>query len=210
MKPVAYSGAKFGRLTLKTLLKVKWEPLRWEVICDCGKEKVVAQYSIVSGATKSCGCLQKESAKRRSIPDNVKETSIYSVWKAMLRRCENPDSSNYAYYGGRGIKVCERWHDFNLFYSDVGERPTPLHSIDRKDNTGDYTPDNFRWATKAEQTANRRNAVTLEYRGQTYRLQELADMAGVSYLAFWMRLRRGCTVEQAVHTVPYSKIRKEA
>lgn len=82
----------------------------------------------------------------------------WRVWQAMKRRCYNPRAQNYKYYGGRGITVCERWRDsFAAFSEDMGPRPTPKHTIDRKDNDGNYEPENCKWSTPIEQRANRRD-----------------------------------------------------
>lgn len=81
---------------------------------------------------------------------------LYKTWRGMRERCNNPRSANYLSYGGRGIRVCERWNDFSLFIEDIGEKPTPNHTLDRKDNDGNYEPDNVRWATRREQVFNQR------------------------------------------------------
>ena len=115
---------------------------------------------------------------------------IYNVWYLMLHRCLSQKDKRWEHYGGRGIKVCDRWMVFQNFLADMGERPDGM-TLDRKDNDGDYTPDNCRWATPLEQIRNRSNTRLVEIDGETKTLAQWASELGVKYSTLYMRLRRG-------------------
>src|SRR5580765_2977322 len=159
-------GKKYGRFTVLAYSHTGSNYQKYVIAkCDCGKTVTTCLSSLIFGSSKSCGCLQIESI-HRVVPrkTHVKsKMTEYRIWKGMKQRCENVNSREYQYYGGRGIRVCKRWNDFNLFIKDMGKRPSCNHSIDRIKVNGNYTPHNCRWATMKEQCDNRRSNVFLLY-----------------------------------------------
>lgn len=125
-------------------------------------------------------------------------TPMHRVWCTMVERCTKPTSEKWPLYGGRGIKVCERWLTFSNFLADMGERPSPKHTIDRIDPDGDYEPSNCRWATQTEQQRNRRNNVRIEFNGETLCVSEWAERIGLRPHTLAYRLRAGWSVKRAL------------
>ena len=162
------TGQTFGRLAvLECVGKNKHGKYLWRCLCSCGNEIIAVGNNLTSGNTGSCGCLRKEFPNNTT--HGMKGTKIYSVWCAMKNRCYNQNFSQYDDYGGRGIKVCQRWHVFQNFYDDVSKLPhfgEQRYSLDRIDNGGDYCPENCRWITMKEQENNRRNTVKVMYNGE--------------------------------------------
>lgn len=175
----------------------------WICRCDCGNHKSIASYSLKRGKSKSCGCLQKELASKKFTIHGHnrvgRKSPEYDIWGSMIQRCTNPNNKHYPHYGGRGITVCDRWRDsFESFIADVGNRPSPKHSIDRIENDKGYEPGNVRWATKKQQCRNQRSNRVLCIDGVSKCVTEWAESSGIPATAIYQRLNRGWNYSDAV------------
>lgn len=196
------AGRQFGRLTV--LGAVSRRPMMWHCKCSCGGESISEARVLVNGSTRSCGCLSKEYNALGLLGASVRkhglsQTPLYAVWQQMIRRCTSPSAHNFARYGGRGVKVCDRWHHFENFLADMGERPEGC-SIERIDNNGNYEPDNCRWATCKEQSSNMRVNRKLTFNGETLHLTEWARRLNMRPTTLRGRLQSGWSVPDALST----------
>lgn len=193
-------GDRFGRITIVSEAERHINPngktnRKFHCVCDCGSEKTIFLFSLTQGHTKSCGCLQKEILKDSLITHGMARTAEYKTWIHIKSRCLNPHNTRFHDYGGRGIKICDRWLSFDSFYEDMGNIPSHKHSIERVDNDGDYKPENCRWATNEEQANNRRTSRLIEFNGRTLSISQWAIHIGVHRATIQSRIDRGWSIE---------------
>lgn len=208
-KAVDRTGLRYGLLVVvkATERRDKSGGIVWACRCDCGVECAVSGARLNNGDTRSCGCLKDSGLRQRKprLTHGYSNTKVYRAWAAMKARCYNPSVRNYEEYGGRGIKVCDRWRSsFENFLDDMGE-PRPGQSLDRIDNAEHYTPGNCRWATPKVQVRNRRITRMITYQGDTMTFGRLVKLTGADYFNLYARVYRyGWSAERAVHrTIGY-------
>ncbi|WP_174958551.1 hypothetical protein [Burkholderia aenigmatica] len=196
------AGKKYGRLTaIRKTGEKYFNAYKWEFLCDC-ENTVFLAASHVMGSQKSCGCSKLDSKPSlthgHSATIDRPETPTYTSWSQMKSRCHGNDPRTAHHYKGRGIKVCDRWlNSFENFLADMGERPKGM-SLDRWPNMhGDYEPGNCRWATQAQQLANTRRTIFVEYKGEPTCLKHACIDAGIPYDRIRSRIRAGATPQQA-------------
>lgn len=196
---VINKGEVFGRWTVIGERISKNGESHYPCRCKCGKVKEIFYQNLIKGKSKSCGC-----GKGHQPIHGMSETSTYAIWCAMKFRCYNPKSPAYKNYGGRGIKVCDRWlHSFENFFADMGERPSKSHSIDRINNDVGYCQENCRWATFVENNHNRRNSRHFYYKGKNIHVSELSKKTGIKAKTIIARIDvRGWSIDKAIETPP--------
>jgi hypothetical protein len=204
------TGNVYGKLTVISFVEIRSNSARWLCRCECGNEVDVRGAMLRYGSHQSCGCARQING--------LYNTSEHSTWTGMIQRCTNQTLPRYSDYGGRGITICERWRNsFLAFYEDMGPKPSPKHSIDRKNNDGNYScgrcaqcvangwDANCRWATPRQQTLNSRHARYLTHNGETMCITDWARRTGIKRLTIAARLESGWTVADAL-TQPVSPI----
>lgn len=202
MRKLDLTGMRFGELTVCHAIDERmWGCVMWVCKCDCGNSTKVSSANLTRGNTSSCGHLRVTRGVELRTTHGLSDTPEYMAWGDMIKRCTNPNDKGYHNYGGRGISVCYRWlSSFENFYADMGPRPSDDHSIDRRDNDGNYEPGNCHWATKEEQDNNRRTNRVFYYKDKRYTISQLAKEFGINYETLRNRLNRGWSIENAVET----------
>lgn len=177
----------------------------WRCLCDCGKIRCVMAGNLRSSQTKSCGCLIKINAPtwkrhlgQRRLTHGMSNSTEYRSWSGMKSRCNNPKRTQWKHYGGRGIKVCERWELFENFLADMGAKPSQCHSIERCNNEDGYHPGNCRWATRAEQMLNRSNNRRLTFHGETMCYAEWERKLGLTKGTISLKIKKGYPIERVL------------
>jgi hypothetical protein len=187
---------------------------QWQVVqCDCGVA-IVAKVCRLGKPTISCGCHNREVTIKRQYRHGHasygKRTTEYMVWDGMKSRCANPNYEGWSRYGGRGIKVCERWAEsFENFYADMGPRPSANHTPDRIDNDGNYEPSNCRWASHEVQANNRHNNLRLTFAGKTQTLSQWSRETGIHFETLRARLNHGWSPDDIITKKPQYKSRRK-
>lgn len=195
------TGERFGRLRVVSQAgKNKHGQLLWNCECDCGESCISLGFVMRKGEKQSCGCLHREVIASVNLSHGMSGTPIYAVYRGMMQRCYDKNSHAYDRYGARGIGVCDKWQTFEGFYEDMGDKPNGM-SLERKDNDGDYCPENVAWAGCKEQANNRRSNRILEYRGKSKTLTQWAEGIGMKPQTLHARIfRYGWPIEKALET----------
>jgi hypothetical protein len=190
-------GRKFGYLTVLAVIGSNGNGQSINYVkCDCGVEKNVLAVNLRLGRTKSCGCMSKKMISDfNTIHGYARKgdhKSEYTIWVNMVRRCANREDMRY---GGKGITVCERWLEFKNFIDDMGPKPSPKHTIDRKESSLGYYLENCRWATLKEQAMNLRHTKVHVINGISDSIGGWCKQSGISRATYLSRVKSGWSAE---------------
>ncbi len=186
------TGQIFTRLTVLGFAgRDQWRVARWWCECECGNITWVAASGLRNSKHTSCGCLARELTSLRTTTHGQSQTSTFFVWCSMRQRCQNPTVPCYKNYGGRGIRVCDRWNEsFENFIEDMGLKPSERYTVERRNTNGNYEPTNCYWGTWKEQNNNRRNNHLITYQGRTQTMAQWAEETGIAYKILSHRVYR--------------------
>ena len=188
------SGEVYGRLTVvKPYDKTKDGKIRWLCQCECGNTALVTRRELKCGKTRSCGCYKREKMTKHGMFN----TRLYRIYIGMKARCYNINATGYKNYGGRGIKICSEWNNFENFYKWAMENGYSDNlTIDRLDVNGNYDPSNCRWATVKEQANNTRRNTMITIKGVTKSLSEWCEEKRTNYGRAEYRLKAGYPIKK--------------
>lgn len=206
------TGQKFGRLVVIEISHRVKNRTYWKCKCDCGNESRVTINKLRSGWTTSCGCYMRERQREGQLTHGMSGTTEMMAYSGMMTRCYNKNNSRYARYGARGIKVCDRWlgeSGRTNFIADMGLKPSPGYSIERKENNGPYSPENCIWADSMTQGQNTSRVKNLTYNGKTQCINAWCRDLGLSETGVHTRLKNGWTIERILSTPKLVVVRRQ-
>lgn len=172
--------------------------LLWLCKCDCGTEREVVQSDLSQGKSRSCGCILNEKRGWNLRTHGHYRDAEYNIWKCMHQRCDNPKNPSHRHYGGRNIKICTEWGSFEVFFADMGMRPSPQHTVGRLDNDGPYCKENCEWQLPHIQSRNTRRTRWVTIDGVKLCLKDGAAALGIPYGRVMTRVRRGWPIDLAL------------
>lgn len=218
MKEMVQPGDRFGiLLVMQQMVDAQGKPMRkWHCRCDCGVEKVAFQSALLRGKSNSCGCYRTEARVTHGHSRKGGPSRAYHTWVAMLQRCYNTSHKQYAVYGGRGVRVCDRWNtasggSFQNFLADMGDPPIGME-LD-KDKLGNgllYSPETCCWLSRKEQSQYRRTNRRLELNGVSHTISEWSQVVGIGPGTLLQRLKLGWSAERVLTTpVRRTTVRRE-
>lgn len=206
MAKIDIIGKRFNNFTVIAEAERKNSRLFWLCQCDCGNFRTCSLNNL-NGSHKSCGCLRRKriSVLNKTHGESNNKSKEHRTWLHMKGRCYTVTDHKFANYGGRGIRVCDRWlESFENFLADMGRAPSKKHSLDRRDNNGNYTRDNCHWTTNKNQSNNRRNNIVLHYNGESKTLSQWCEQFKVVYTSAQRRRKSGLSFEE-IFLIPYNQ-----
>ena len=203
-KLIDITGRKFLRLTVISRAPNRNKEVMWKCVCKCGTMIITSGHSLRRKDTRSCGCFQKETSHIRgklNTHHGMSRQPEYNSWRGIRDRCLNPRDGKYKWYGGRGITICEQWfQSFENFFTDMGPKPHPKMTIERIDNNLGYNKENCTWATRTEQSRNRRFNVNIHLWDQTKCIAEWSRILNISDGTIRGRIKHGWEPIRAILT----------
>ncbi len=196
-KFIDLTGQSFGKWTVLFRMHSKESTSAvWKCRCSCGSTLNIYGSALRAQKTLSCRACRMNIIRKEICNEDKPE---YKSWDGLKQRCSNPNNASFNRYGELGVTVCERWkHSFDNFLADMGPKPSAQHSIDRKDNNGNYEPGNCRWATKKEQARNRTNNKCITFENKTLTISEWAEITNIAPTNITRRLKSGWTIEKTL------------
>lgn len=206
-KLIDMKNKRIGRLLVLGIGTSNGTTPRWRCMCDCGNEVLAFGADLRAGKQQSCGCFRSDRSRVLNTIHEKSRSVEAHIWSRMKQRCSNKNDAAFQNYGGRGIHVCERWESsFESFLQDMGPRPSNAHSIDRRDNSKGYAPENCYWATDLEQASNTRRNVYVPDGNESITVMEWCRRHGVHPQTVYNRIRKGQPFDQSGRPGPRSKV----